>query len=147
MKQNEIEEKLQEIRHKEDEVHHAQNFFLLLGALNGLIAVALGAFGAHFLQERLSLEKMQVFDTASHYQLLHAIAIIAIASLFPHLNSPFLLMAAWMFVGGILIFSGSLYIIALTDITSLGAITPFGGVSLLLGWLLLMFPKLFDKKQ
>ena len=112
--------------------------FLLLGALSALLAVAAGAFGAHALKGRLSLDMLAVFETGARYQMYHALGLIAVAWL--HGRWPGVLSAAagWLFVAGILLFSGSLYLLALSGQRWLGAITPLGGVAFMAGWLCLV---------
>lgn len=109
--------------------------FLVLGAVNGLLAVALGAFAAHALKDLLSSGLLEVFRTGVDYQALHALALLAVG-LLGALSTPgrALAVAGWAFATGILLFSGSLYLLALTDARWLGAITPFGGTAFLIGW-------------
>jgi uncharacterized membrane protein YgdD (TMEM256/DUF423 family) len=112
--------------------------FITVGALSGFLAVALGAFGAHALRERLSAESLQVFQTGVTYQMYHALALLAVGVLLARFSidgSPWLTAAGWLFVAGSLLFSGSLYLLSLSGTTWLGAITPLGGVAFLLGWL------------
>lgn len=111
--------------------------FLALGALNGLLAVALGAFGAHALKDVLSPGLLLTFGKAVDYQAMHAMALLAVGILQRDARHPRLNWAGWLFASGILLFSGSLYILALTDIRWLGAITPFGGTAFIVGWALL----------
>ena len=108
--------------------------WLLIAAINGFIAVAAGAFAAHALAERLDAHMLDVFQTGARYQMYHALALGLIGILPPgkHLNC-----AGWCFTLGIILFSGSLYALALTGVTWLGAITPFGGGLFLAGWVLL----------
>jgi uncharacterized membrane protein YgdD (TMEM256/DUF423 family) len=101
--------------------------WLLLSAFAGFTGVALGAFAAHGLRARLSPEHLAVFQTGSHYQLIHALALFGVGLL--ALQAPGRL--------GILLFSGSLYLLTLSGIGKLGIVTPFGGVAFLLGWLCL----------
>lgn len=119
-----------------------QRTFLLAGALAGLIGVAFGAFGAHGLRGRLSAEMLAVFETGVRYQMYHALALMAIAALSDRLSGRLIAAAGWLFVTGIVIFSGSLYVLAVTGITVLGAITPIGGVALLAGWACLVLATL-----
>ncbi len=106
-----------------------------ISAVCGFLAVALGAFGAHGLKPTLSsLGTGETFEIAVRYQFLHALAMLLVARL-----RPFLAPAWWCFLIGIIVFSGSLYIYALTGLKWLGAITPVGGVAFLAGWLLLVF--------
>jgi len=113
--------------------------FLLIGAVFGALGVGLGAFGAHGLRSRLSPEMLAVFETGVRYHMYHALAILLVAALMARVDGGRLLPAAgWAFTGGILIFSGSLYVLAITGITVLGAITPIGGLAFLVGWALLI---------
>lgn len=113
--------------------------FMLIAALAGFIGVALGAFGAHGLRSRLAPEMLAAFETGVRYQLYHALALLAIAALMDRLNGWLITTAAWLFVAGIVLFSGSLYLLALTGVTMLGAITPLGGLAFLAGWACLAF--------
>jgi len=108
--------------------------FIFLGAINGFLAVAFGAFAAHALKNLLSAGLLEVFQTGVEYQAMHALALLAVGLLGRDGRSRALKLAGWAFATGILLFSGSLYILALTDIRWLGAITPFGGTAFLLGW-------------
>lgn len=108
--------------------------FVFLGAVNGFLAVAFGAFGAHALKELLSPGLLAVFQTGVEYQGVHALALVAVGLLGRDSRSKALNLAGWAFATGILLFSGSLYLLALTDIRLLGAVTPFGGTAFLLGW-------------
>ena len=109
--------------------------FLLLAAVLGFIGVALGAFGAHGLRGRLTPEMLAVFETGVRYQMYHVFALLVVASAIGHLGSARLLVVAgWSFFAGILLFSGSLYALAVTNTSILGAITPFGGLAFLAGW-------------
>jgi uncharacterized membrane protein YgdD (TMEM256/DUF423 family) len=112
---------------------------LLAGALAGFLGVAIGAFGAHGLRGRLTPDMLAVFETGVRYHLYHALAIIATASLTGRLESRLVPTAGWLFAAGILVFSGSLYLLALTGIKILGAITPLGGLAFLAGWACLAF--------
>lgn len=109
------------------------------GALLGLLGVAAGAFGAHGLKGSLTPARLANWDTAAHYQLIHALALIAVASLAARAPSRATLVAGWAFFVGVLLFSGSLYALALSDVLLLGAVTPFGGVGFLVGWGALAF--------
>ena len=108
--------------------------FMFVGALMGGVGVALGAFGAHGLRGRLSPDMLAVFETAVRYQMYHALAIMAVALMASRLEGRAIVVAGWSFTAGILLFSGSLYALALTGVTVLGAITPLGGVAFLAGW-------------
>jgi uncharacterized membrane protein YgdD (TMEM256/DUF423 family) len=109
--------------------------FLLIGAVLGFLGVALGAFGAHALKSRLSPEMLGVFETGVRYQMYHAFAVLIVAAAIGHIGTARLLViAGWFFFAGILLFSGSLYALALTSVGILGAITPVGGLLFLIGW-------------
>lgn len=111
--------------------------FAVAGALLAFGAVAAGAFGAHALRTRLSADSMGVFETAVRYHLVHALALFAVAwasSLWPGRAAR---ISGWLLITGIVLFSGSLYVLALTGQRAFGAVTPFGGLSLLAGWLAL----------
>jgi len=113
--------------------------FILIAALAGFIGVALGAFGAHGLRGRLTPEMLAVFETGVRYQLIHAVALLAVAGLMDRLSGWLIVTAGWLFLAGMVLFSGSLYLLALTGITILGAITPLGGLAFLAGWACLAF--------
>jgi uncharacterized membrane protein YgdD (TMEM256/DUF423 family) len=112
--------------------------FIRIGAVLALIGVALGAFGAHALRDRLSPAMLQVWNTAVLYHLLHAIAIFALGLFMRATNTQFGT-GAWLLTAGVVVFSGSLYTLAITGIKPLGAITPIGGVLFLAGWAWLAF--------
>lgn len=108
---------------------------MLIGAVAGFLGIAAGAFGAHGLRSRLSPDMLQVFETAVRYQMYHVVALLLTATVIGRLGGARLLsLAGWSFVAGILLFSGSLYALALTGVSALGAITPLGGVAFLVGW-------------
>ena len=108
--------------------------FIVLGAINGFLAVAFGAFAAHALKNHLSAGLLEVFQTGVEYQGVHALALLAVGMLGRDERGRALNLAGWAFASGILLFSGSLYLLALTDIRMLGAVTPFGGTAFLIGW-------------
>jgi uncharacterized membrane protein YgdD (TMEM256/DUF423 family) len=108
--------------------------FLLIGSVAAFLAVGLGAFGAHGLRTRLSPEMLAVFETGVRYHMYHALALIATGLAMGRLSGTLMLAAGWSFVAGIVLFSGSLYLLALTGVTILGAVTPFGGLAFLAGW-------------
>lgn len=114
---------------------------LSAGAAFGLIGVVLGAFGAHALRVRLSAEMLSVWKTGVDYQLVHALALLVVGVLLRQglAAAPALQAAGVCFVAGIVLFSGSLYALTLTDVRALGAITPIGGVLFLAGWALLLY--------
>ncbi|MCM2329998.1 Uncharacterized membrane protein YgdD, TMEM256/DUF423 family [Geopseudomonas sagittaria] len=110
--------------------------FVLLAALYGFTGVALGAFAAHGLRGRLSPEYLAVFHTGVLYQLVHALALLGVGALALHWRSRLLAAAGGLFAAGILLFSGSLYLLTLSSLR-VGPVTPLGGVCLLAGWLCL----------
>ncbi len=113
-------------------------FFLLSGLFGGL-SVALGAFAAHGLRARLTPDMLANFETAARYQMYHALTLLAVAwaiTRWPNSSLPGI--AGWLFVAGIVIFSGSLYLLSLTGLRWLGAITPIGGLAFIAGWLCLL---------
>lgn len=108
---------------------------LMLGALGGLLAVAFGAFGAHALKSRFDDYSLGVFETAVQYQFYHSLALLAVALLLMQFPSSTLLKSSvTLFVMGIVVFSGSLYLLSFTGIRWLGAITPLGGLAFIAGW-------------
>ncbi|MDB6442166.1 MULTISPECIES: DUF423 domain-containing protein [Pseudomonas] len=111
--------------------------FLMLAAFFGFTGVALGAFAAHGLKNRLSADYLAIFHTGVTYQLVHTLALLGVALLATHIPGRVVTWAGVSFVVGILLFSGSLYLLTLTGISKLGIITPFGGVAFLIGWLCL----------
>ncbi len=111
--------------------------FFVLGAASGALSVAAGAFGAHALKARLAPELLAIFDTAARYQALHALALLAVAWACTRWPGRAAHSAGWCFVLGTVLFSGSLYALALTGVRALGAITPVGGVLFIGGWLAL----------
>ncbi|MED4456080.1 DUF423 domain-containing protein [Metabacillus fastidiosus] len=112
--------------------------FLIFGAVHAFLAVALGAFGAHGLEGKLSEKYINIWEKAVTYQMFHAVGLFVTALLlskFPQVGM--ISTAGWLFFSGILLFSGSLYILSVTKIGVLGAITPLGGLAFLAGWALL----------
>lgn len=121
------------------------DIFFILGSLSGGLGVALGAFGAHGLRSRLASERLETFETAVRYQMFHALALLATAlttAALPQAGA-WLTAAGWAFTVGTLLFSGSLYLLVLSGKRWLGAITPFGGIAFIAGWLCLAFAALF----
>ncbi|MDS4020905.1 MAG: DUF423 domain-containing protein [Candidatus Competibacter sp.] len=112
--------------------------FLVLGSLGMLLAVAMGAFGAHALKKTLAPDLMAIYETAVHYHVYHALGLLAVGLLVPHL--PEAALPRWagvLMVAGLVLFSGSLYALSLSGVRWLGAITPIGGAAFLVAWLLL----------
>jgi uncharacterized membrane protein YgdD (TMEM256/DUF423 family) len=111
--------------------------FFGLGALSGALAVALGAFAAHGLRSRTGADALATFETGARYHMYHALALLAVAWACARWPSAWACAAGWLFVAGTVLFSGSLYLLAITGVRALGAITPFGGLAFILGWLAL----------
>lgn len=115
------------------------NILLAFAAASGFFAVGLGAFAAHGLRDRLTPEMLSVFHTGVQYQMYHSLALIGVVILAKVLGVNVWLQASgWLFLAGILLFSGSLYVLALGGPRILGPITPLGGLFFLLGWLSLL---------
>lgn len=108
---------------------------LVLGAINGALAVMLGAFGAHGLKSRVDESLLQTWSTASEYHFYHALALLLTGVLARQLGGSGIVTAGWILFAGMTIFSGSLYLLVLTGQRWLGAVTPIGGTALILGWL------------
>jgi uncharacterized membrane protein YgdD (TMEM256/DUF423 family) len=108
--------------------------FVFVAAVMGFVGVALGAFGAHGLRGRLSPEMLAVFETGVRYHLYHTLAILGTAALMPRVDGRAIAAAGWCFTAGIVLFSGSLYALAFSGVTMLGAVTPLGGLAFLAGW-------------
>jgi len=112
-----------------------ERIFAVLGAISGFVAVGAGAFGAHALKARLPADLIAVFEVGVRYQMYHALALLAAAWLVGRSSAARPAAAAgWLFVTGTVLFSGSLYLLVLSGVRWLGAITPFGGVAFLAGW-------------
>lgn len=112
--------------------------FCLLGAFFAATAVSLGAFGAHFLKQKISKEMLDVFEVGVRYQLYHALALFAIAWAITHFAHSYVALSGWFIIAGTIIFSGSLYILSLTSSKGFGFFTPIGGLLIILGWILLL---------
>lgn len=113
--------------------------FVFFGAFFGGLGVVLGAFGAHTVRARLTPELLEIFETGVRYEIYHALALLILASMPVRASTQrWLTLSGWLFVVGILLFSGSLYLLTLSGIRALGIITPMGGMALILGWLFLM---------
>jgi len=116
-----------------------QKLFLIIGSILGALSVIIGAFGAHALKKLLeSTGRIEVFETAVKYQFYHALALILLGILMFNIKHQLLNYAGYSFVIGVIIFSGSLYILCLTGITKFGMITPMGGLFMIAGWLFLL---------
>ncbi|RSK57548.1 DUF423 domain-containing protein [Bacillus canaveralius] len=113
--------------------------FIIIGAINAFLSVALGAFGAHGLEGRIEPKYLETWKTGVTYQMFHAAGLLIVAILLGKVPASSLLTwSGWLMLIGIILFSGSLYVLSVTRIGMLGAITPFGGLSFLAAWLLLM---------
>ncbi|MEK6601249.1 MAG: DUF423 domain-containing protein [Candidatus Binatota bacterium] len=112
-------------------------FFFIAGSISAFLAVALGAFAAHGLRTKLSPEMFNIFEVGVRYHMYHALALLAVAWASSRWPGGSVTAAGWLFLAGTIIFSGSLYLLSLTGLRWLGAITPVGGLAFLLGWLLL----------
>ncbi|WP_420316005.1 DUF423 domain-containing protein [Ekhidna sp.] len=120
-----------------------QKLFLIISSLSGMISVALGAFGAHALKEKLqSAGTYDTYQTAVQYQFYHTLALLGIALLMGKISNQWLNYAGYSMTYGILIFSGSLYILCFTGMKWLGAITPIGGLLFIAGWIFLLITAL-----
>ncbi len=111
-----------------------KTLFFAIGSGFSLLGVLFGAFGAHTLKNKLSTEMLDTFDVAVRYQMYHAIGLIVVAWALSQWQNTLTTRAGWCFIVGILIFSGSLYILSLTETRWLGAITPIGGLAFIAGW-------------
>ncbi|GGB35024.1 DUF423 domain-containing protein [Virgibacillus dakarensis] len=111
--------------------------FLVLGVINGFLAVALGAFGAHGLEGRISEKALGTWEKAVNYQMFHTMALLVTGLVINKIQTGGVMWAGWLFFIGIVLFSGSLYIYSTTGIKTFAMITPLGGVAFLLGWVLL----------
>ncbi|MDP4163974.1 MAG: DUF423 domain-containing protein [Bacillota bacterium] len=113
--------------------------FIIIGAINAFLAVALGAFGAHGLADKLEPKYLEIWKTGVTYQMFHAIGILVVALLLAKVSGNSLFTwSGWLMLIGIIFFSGSLYVLSLTKISILGAITPLGGVAFLAAWILMI---------
>lgn len=114
-----------------------ERLWMTLASLLSMLAVMSGAFAAHGLEDRLSADDLDTWQTAARYHMYHALALVAVAWAAQRWGGGAVTLAGWLFVAGIVLFSGSLYALALTGIRVLGAITPLGGLCFILGWALL----------
>ena len=119
-----------------------ERIFLVVGAALAGLAVAIGAFGAHGLRAMLSAQDLATFETSVRYHMYHALALLAVAWVSDRWPSAAVTASGWSFVLGILVFSGSLYILVLSGQRWLGAVTPLGGVAFIVGWMLLAWAAL-----
>lgn len=115
-----------------------QKLFLIFAGVFGLLANALGAFGAHALKAKISPVMLAAYQTGAQYQFYHALALLAVGVLLFHIHSTWLNLSGFAFIAGIILFSGSLYLLSITGIKWIAIITPIGGLSFILGWLFLI---------
>lgn len=111
--------------------------FLLIGVINGFLAVALGAFGAHGLEGKISEKALKTWEKAVNYQMFHTMAIFIVGLIMARVQGGGLTAAGWLFLSGIVLFSGSLYLYSTTGIRTFAMITPIGGLAFLAGWIAL----------
>ncbi|MDP6152605.1 MAG: DUF423 domain-containing protein [Phycisphaeraceae bacterium] len=112
--------------------------FFILGSVFGMTAILAGTFGAHGLEQTVTPALLETFDTGVRYHMYHALALIGVAWACEHFGGKLPVAAGWLFVIGIIVFAGSLYLLAITGARWLGMITPIGGVAFVVGWLLLI---------
>ena len=112
-------------------------FFFIAGSISAFLAVALGAFAAHGLKTKLPAEMFNIFEVGVRYHMYHALALLAVGWAATRWPGGSIVASGWLFLAGTIIFSGSLYLLSLTGLRWLGAITPIGGLAFLIGWLLL----------
>jgi uncharacterized membrane protein YgdD (TMEM256/DUF423 family) len=114
-----------------------ERLFFALGSFSAALGVIAGAFGAHGLRNKLTADLMETFQTGVKYHLIHALGLLAVAWAIQRWGGGLAVTAGWLFVAGTVLFAGSLYALSLTGLRALGAITPFGGVAFIAGWVLL----------
>lgn len=108
-----------------------QSRYVTIGAVSGFLAVGAGAFGAHVLEGYVTQDLLEAFEVGARYHLAHSLAMVLVGSLAPRISA---MVSGRLFLSGTLVFSGSLYILAISGVRAWGAVTPLGGVLLLLGW-------------
>ncbi|MGB5600776.1 MAG: DUF423 domain-containing protein [Thiothrix litoralis] len=116
-----------------------KNHFLLIGSLSGMLAVILGAFGAHGLEQLVDAKMLQRFHTGVEYQFYHSLALLLISILYKSIRNKYVMFAGYAFLLGMVLFSGSLYAYVLTGVKGFAMVTPLGGLSFMIGWALLAF--------
>lgn len=128
------------------------SLFIRIGAVLGALAVALGAFGAHALKQRVSEAAVNIFETGVRYQFYHVIALLLVAVIYKDFGNRWTTVSGWFFIVGILLFSGSLYLLTFikaaekTQYNWVGAITPLGGVAFIAGWVCVLIGVMKDIK-
>jgi uncharacterized membrane protein YgdD (TMEM256/DUF423 family) len=118
-------------------MHRMERLFFSIGCAFGFVGVALGAFAAHALKARIAPEQLATFEVGVRYQLIHALALLAVAWALTRWPGKWVQASGWSFIIGTLLFSGSLYALSLSGVRALGIVTPIGGIALLAGWLCL----------
>jgi uncharacterized membrane protein YgdD (TMEM256/DUF423 family) len=121
--------------------------FLAAGSLLAFLAVAAGAFGAHGLKNHLESDMLAIFETAVKYQMYHSLALILVSTIIKPKSGLWLVRSGWLFLAGIAVFSGSLYILSLTGIKWFGALTPLGGLAFLGGWFSILMHALKERSN
>ena len=121
------------------ELKAPDRLLIQVGALLSFLAVAIGAFARHSLEPKLSPESIAIFDIGARYHALHALGVVVVGILVAYGDPKRLRLAGWFLTGGIVIFAGSLYTLALTGMRLLGALAPVGGLSLMIGWVLVAY--------
>ncbi|BAZ13190.1 hypothetical protein NIES4071_50290 [Calothrix sp. NIES-4071] len=124
-----------------------KQIFITIAAILGASSVAAGAFGTHSLRGQLSERALEIFEVGTRYQMYHALALLGVAILLTNSPEPnkTLVVSGWLFITGILLFSGSLYALSLTNTFSLGILTPLGGAAFIAGWITLAFYRVGSK--
>lgn len=123
---------------------HIPKCFFIAGSLFAFLAVSAGAFGSHLLKHKLTPEQHHIYEIAVRYQMYHALALLLVAAIMPLYSPSLLPYVGWAFISGIIIFSGSLYILVFTGNKQWGMITPIGGFLFLIGWLLALIGGIFS---
>jgi uncharacterized membrane protein YgdD (TMEM256/DUF423 family) len=115
---------------------HIAKLFLILGGINAALVVMLGAFGAHGLKAKISADMLAVYQTGVHYHLFHALGLLAVGLVASQIaDSVWLKWSGWLMLAGIILFSGSLYVLSVSGMRWLGMVTPFGGVAFIAAWI------------
>jgi uncharacterized membrane protein YgdD (TMEM256/DUF423 family) len=117
-------------------MHPTSKLFLILGGINAALVVILGAFGAHGLKAKLTAEMLAVYQTGVHYHLFHALGLLVVGIVATQIaDSVYLRWSGWLMLLGIILFSGSLYVLSVSGLRWLGMVTPFGGVAFIAAWI------------
>jgi uncharacterized membrane protein YgdD (TMEM256/DUF423 family) len=118
------------------DMYPTSKLFLILGGINAALVVMLGAFGAHGLKAKLTAEMLAVYQTGVHYHLFHALGLLAVGLVASQIaDSVWLKWSGWLMLAGIILFSGSLYVLSVSGMRWLGMVTPFGGVAFIAAWI------------